>query len=406
MKTSIYLILTIFTLFSCSQKSDKKNADHTDSDENTEVAKTKKIEKVYPSDSKFDAIASFLAGQDSKNGEFSDLEQMNSFTAFQSNMDQLWKKTNEKLPVIKDWTTNELEDVNKLGGTLFYPFSGADFLHVNLFFPEYDTIVMFALEPIGSLPDLKQKQKDTTLDNYLNQLKKSMNAILGLSFFRTIAMADDFKSELDGTLPLFMHFMKRTGHEVMYQEKVAIQPDGSITNDLSNKADSTYIGNRYYLKKQGEEKVKTLYYFAVNIQNSPYVSRGGLVAKGLETRKDLLTFLNKRDVNATYLKSASYLLHRPTFSIIRDFILDNSDYLLQDDSGVPVEYFDPVTWDLTFYGSYIKPISLFAERHQEALAEIYKEGKNVKPLPFGIGYQYHKGSSNMMLAKKRKANED
>ena len=285
---------------------------------------------------------------------------------------------------------------------MFYPFSGADFLHADLFFPQYDNYVMMALEPAGTFPDLLKKEANDTLATYMNQLKRSMNAILELSFFRTIAMADDFKNELDGTLHVLMHFMARTDHEVLWQEKVGILPNGDLTTDIESLSDSSYVGNRYYFRRNGEEKVKTLSYFAVNVQNSPYVSRGGLVAKGLETRSDLVNYFKKIDIKATYLKSASYLMHRPTFSIIRNTILNESEYLLQDDSGIPVQFFMDGRWDLTFYGTYSFPISLFAERHQEDLKEIYQnKTETVKPLPFGIGYQYHKGTSNLMIARKK-----
>ena len=148
--------------------------------------------------------------------------------------------------------------------------------------------------------------------------------------------------------------------------------------------------------------VRTLTYFAVNLQNTHYVSRGGLVAKGLKTRKDLVAFLEGIDIKSTYLKSASYLMHRSTFSIIRNIILDNSEFVLQDDSGIPIQYFDQRKWDLTFYGDYKFPISLFAERHQEDLKDVYlKGGENVKSLPFGIGYQFRKGTSNLMKAEKK-----
>jgi hypothetical protein len=271
-----------------------------------------------------------------------------------------------------------------------------------LFFPDHDNIAMIALEPIGNYPDLKSKE-DSTLGKYLGSLKKSMHAILGLSFFRTIAMADDFQSEMDGTLHVLIHFMARTDHEVLYQEPVAILPNGDLTSDLSNISDSTYIGNRFYFKKNGTEKVRTLTYFAVNVQNMAYHSRGGLVAKGLDTRDDLVSYFNKLNIKSTYLKSASYLMHRPTFSIIRNLILNESEHILQDDSGIPVQYFDANKWDLTFYGNYAHPISLFAERHQEDLKEIYldKKGNGVKGLPFGIGYQYNNGTSNLMRASKK-----
>ena len=382
-----------------SNPSDKSESNFPETSGDTLVD----VQKVYPQDGKFSEFAQYIAGNEgTETSSFKGLESSSSWKSYQTNLNALWRNTNNKLPVIRDWTKQELADINKDGGTLFYPFSGADFLHADLFFPDHDHIVMIALEPIGNYPDLEQKQEDGTHERYLESLKESLNAILGFSFFRTIAMVDDFQTEVDGTLHVLMHFMARTDHEVMYQEKVAIQPNGELTTDVTNIADSTYIGNRFYFKRDGEDKVRTLTYFAVNIQNTAYHSRGGLVAKGLEARPDLVAYFNGLNIKSTYLKSASYLMYRPSFSMIRNLILNQSEYVLQDDSGIPVQYFDTNKWDLTFYGNYTKPISLFHERLQPDLADIYKrESSNNKPLPFGIGYQHVNGTSNLMIAKKK-----
>lgn len=397
------LLFAAFILTSCGSNNETKK-DEQDTDKLENVDKTpSQVEISYPQDPKFNLFAQYIAGfKGDTLSKYKALEATNGWISYRANLDLLWKKTNDKLPTIRNWTKTEMADANTDGGTLFYPFSGADFLHADLFFPDYDNIAMIALEPIGNFPDLDKKKTDTTLDKYLGSLKKSMNAILGLSFFRTIAMADDFQTEMDGTLHVLMHFMARTDHQVLFQEKVAIQPNGELTNDITNITDSTYIGNRYYFKKSGENKVRTLTYFAVNIQNSAYHSRGGLVAKGLDTRSDLVAYFKGLNIKATYLKSASYLMHRPSFSVIRNLILTESEYVLQDDSGIPVKYFDTNKWDLTFYGNFVKPISLFYERQQEDLKEIYAaKTPNIKPLPFGIGYQYLNGTSNLMKAKKK-----
>jgi len=378
-----------------TETTDTPETEVTDSTEVVEVEKP-----TYPEDRKFDDFANYIAGLDGEAGSaLKELETTPTWKNYKVAMDGVWKTTNEKLPVMKDWANAE---VNNGSGTLFYPFSGPDFLHADAFFPEHENIVMIALEPIGTFPNMVEKSKDGSDAVYLNGVRKSLNMILGKSFFRTIAMADDFKGEVDGNLPVLMQFMKRTNHKVLYQEKVALNPDGTLTTDMSNLSDSTYIGNRYYFQRNGADQVRILTYFAVNLQNMPYTSRGGLVAKGLETRTDLVKYFNNLDIKSTYLKSASYLMHRPTFSIIRNIILDNSEWVLQDDSGIPIKYFDRDKWDLTFYGDYKFPISLFAERHQEDLKDVYlKGGDNVKPLPFGIGYQYHKGTSNLMKAVKK-----
>jgi hypothetical protein len=398
MKKLAFLFL-LAAMTSCAPgATETTDSPETNSDDTTLVPEIEK--STYPQDRKFDDFANHIAGIEGEEGSgLKGLESSITWQNYKRAMDGLWKTTNDKLPVMKDWSNAE---VNQGSGTLFYPFSGPDFLHADAFFPEHENIVMIALEPIGTFPNMVEKSEAGKDGIYLNGVRKSLNMILGVSFFRTIAMVADFKGEVDGNLPVLMQFMKRTNHEIMYQEVVAMKPDGTLTTDMSNNVDSTYIGNRYYFKRNESDVVRTLTYFAVNLQNTPYVSRGGLVAKGLKTRKDLVAFLEGIDIKSTYLKSASYLMHRSTFSIIRNIILDNSEFVLQDDSGIPIQYFDQRKWDLTFYGDYKFPISLFAERHQEDLKDVYlKGGENVKSLPFGIGYQFRKGTSNLMKAEKK-----
>lgn len=398
-KTFGYFFAAVLLVSCASDPATEEITDTPEEKDSTGVVENPQV----PTDPKFNDFARYIAGQEgSESSYLKALESEAVWTSYRNSLETLWKKTNEKLPVIREWSAQELKDVNADGGTLFYPFAGADFLHADLFFPEYDNMCLVALEPIGNFPDLLKKKQDSTLSDYMEQLKKSMHAILGLSFFRTIAMADDFQSEMDGTLHVLMHFMARTDHEVLYQEKVAILPDGELTNDLSNIPDSSYIGNRFFFRKNGQEKIKTLTYFQINVQNTKYSSRGGFSGNGLDTRTDALAYFKKLGIKSTYLKSASYLLHRPSFSIIRNLILNESEHLIQDDSGIPLQFFDRNKWNLTFYGTYSFPISLFAERHQEDLKEAYRDVHNtVRPLPFGIGYQYRPGTSNMMRASKK-----
>ncbi len=402
MKKLIYLSFTVL-MTSCGSESnevlesvveDEKDSlaqDHLDHIDHLTV----------PEDSKFNDLANFVAGVEGQPGSsLISLEAKSSWQSYKTTMDGLWKKTNEKLPIMRKWSSSEMGGANEGGGTLFYPFSGPDFLHADVFFPDYENIVMIGLEPIGTYPDMMKKSTDGKDQVYLNGVRKSMHMILGKSFFRTIAMANDFNGEVDGTLPVLMQFMNRTGHNVLYQERVGVTADGKLTTEIDDLPDSTYFGNRYYFERKGSDKLRTLTYFAVNLQNLPYSSRGGLVAKGLKTRKDFVAYLNSINMKSTYLKSASYLMHRPTFSIIRNVILDNCEYVLQDDSGIPIKFFDENKWDLTYYGHFQHPISLFAERQQEDLKAAYK-GEGVKDLPFGIGYQYMKGVSNLMKAKRK-----
>ena len=94
-------------------------------------------------------------------------------------------------------------------------------------------------------------------------------------------------------------------------------------------------------------------------------------------------------------------MHKPGYSEIRQFILDQSFYVLQGDSAIPVKYFDRTTWNLRFFGTYTHPINYFKRYQQKDLADIYQKGTDVHPLPFGIDYCHRVNTSNLMLASKK-----
>jgi hypothetical protein len=101
------------------------------------------------------------------------------------------------------------------------------------------------------------------------------------------------------------------------------------------------------------------------------------------------------------MKSAAYVMFDPEASIARQFVLDQSRCILQEDSGIPFRYFDPSTWALQFYGTYSKPLSTFKHEYQADLARIYKTGRDIKPLPFGLGYRFQVDTANLLFATRK-----
>ena len=70
-------------------------------------------------------------------------------------------------------------------------------------------------------------------------------------------------------------------------------------------------------------KPQTLYYFRTDISDD------GLKKSGF------LKFAEQLGKGDSFIKSASYLPHADSFSKIREFLLDRSQALVQDDSGIP-----------------------------------------------------------------------
>ncbi len=97
------------------------------------------------------------------------------------------------------------------------------------------------------------------------------------------------------------------------------------------------------------------------------------------------------------IKSASYLLHYETFSFIRNIILNNSKFILQDGSGIAYRYFNKDVWDLQLYGVYNGPINVFSSNYEPDLKRAFNE-QQVKEVPFQYGY----GSTTTLYTLRRK----
>ena len=94
---------------------------------------------------------------------------------------------------------------------------------------------------------------------------------------------------------------------------------------------------------------------------------------------------------------ASYLLHSGNFSTVRDFLVANSATIIQDDSGIPLTYYDPKKWRFFPFGRYAGPIAEFPGRYQPKYAELFRRAQ---PMDFGIGYRWRSFESNLLLSIK------
>ena len=77
-------------------------------------------------------------------------------------------------------------------------------------------------------------------------------------------------------------------------------------------------------------------------------------------------------------------MHKSYFNQVRRTVLRRSRYILQDDSGIAMKYFQKGAWQFNYYGTYRRPINLFAKQYQPALTAAYRDTLHrPKALPFG-----------------------
>jgi hypothetical protein len=270
-----------------------------------------------------------------------------------------WTKLEvRQLSKIRDWTGSHLHG---RGANVFYMFSGPDFLYADAFFPDAKNYVLCGIEPVGTVPDVSK----LALGPALYQIEGSLNSVLNYSFFQTKQMRQDFSAtQLNGTIPVLMVFLARSGKTI---QNITPQSHG-VRIDFNG---------------------GSLYYFSIDLSD------------GSVQRSGLLGFCQKLGRGDALLKSASYLPHENGFSTIRNFLLDQSDIIVQDDTGIPYKDFDPGKWQIRLFGNYQPPIDIFKQYLQPDLANAFSHS-SPQPLTFGIGYRGWDPKKSALIVGYRK----
>ena len=266
--------------------------------------------------------------------------------------------------------------------TMFYMFSGPDFLYADAFYPKASTYVLSALEPLGSVPDLTRLPRGGVAAALYN-VEHSLSSILSFSFFITKKMKVDLhEGQINGTLPILYVFLARSGKTVRSVSPIALDDKGTVLSAEENVPSNATRGVRIvFAGSDGAEK--TLYYFSTDLSNPGARSSG------------FLKFCATLAPGNSLIKSASYLLQCGNFTVVRDFILANSATIIQDDSGIPLGYYGSKKWRFFPFGRYAGPISEFAGKYQQSYAELFRRAQ---PMDFGIGYRWRTHESNLLLS--------
>ncbi len=341
-------------------------------------------------------VSRLMAGIDPGEAGFENLTTSPTWTDHQTFFDKNWAALSKKrLEPARKWAAMDVKPDPSLH-TLFYPFSGPDFMNAYLFFPDCDTYVFYSLEAPG-VPPAVRKLSASDYGNLLTDIRESMDDIFQRQYFITKRMMEELRTPvLRGNGSLILIFMARMNLDVLSFENVRIRPDGSLfvssstaIGALAKRAAANPIpGIRITFRRPGG-KTQTLVYFSVDVSD-----------KGLASHPEFSTYLNKFGTGSTFMKSASYLLHGSNFSKIRGSVLRSTRYLLQDDSGLPYRAFGKGGWTVTLYGRYTNAIKDFGGTIQQDLADAYVAAEPARLLPFTFGYHWWDKHSNIQIAVK------
>jgi hypothetical protein len=327
--------------------------------------------------------ARFLAGMPLPKD--SPLEPLTHDPAWQEHsaaFEQAFAKLNTRqLQKLHAWEALYLPEATQPVPVAFYMFSGPDFLYVDQFFPKASVYVLCGKESLGPPPD---PLRVANMGAALNNLEEAMYSSLRFSFFITKDMKVDLQSQqLNGTLPIFYVFLARADKTITDVAYGSLNGSGAF-----QRGGGGTPGVRIDYTDNQSGNAQTLYYFTTDISDG-----------GIGSNPGFLKFCEHFGVGCSFLKSSSYLMFEEGFNRIRNFILDHSSTIVQDDAGIPLASFNRDKWNIRVFGNYIGPIEVFKQHYQPKLMELYQQS-NPPPLEFNFGYRWNYKESNLMVVRR------
>ena len=224
----------------------------------------------------------------------------------------------------------------------------------------------------------------------LGNLENAMKSSLETTYFITKDMKIDLlQQNLNGVLPILYVFIARADKSITNVAFGSLNGSGAFQDSAPGKKGGIIPGVRInYIDNQSGSS-QTLYYFTTDISDG-----------GIKATPGFLKFCQRLGTGSSFLKSSSYLMFEQGFATIRNFILEHSNRVVQDDSGIPLAYFDPNKWSLRLFGTYLGPLELFKQHFQPKLRELFAQS-SPPPLEFGFGYRWNWKEANLMVAERK-----
>lgn len=284
---------------------------------------------------------------------------------------------------IKEWAKSEVRFERT--GTVFYPFSGPDFVTVNQLYPDADRYVMVAMQAAGE-PALLAPMSPERAQHFQTKFLREWKRFAYNAFFITAELeADRFaKSAHIGITTILTTFALYTGYDVVELYPIAYDP----ASGQFIKAQGPWKSVRLVLNKNG--KTVALDYVSLDLSD-----------QNLLVNEPMRGWLSHMTQHPMLIKAASHLLQDGNFIVLRDMIIKNTPIVVQDETGVDYAQLKKIG-NVQLYGGFSLPFEQFSPHKQQSLAQAYKQATDVKPIPFAFSYNKEHERRSVQIARRDK----
>lgn len=295
--------------------------------------------------------------------------------------------------------------------TVVYPFGGGDLISALTTYPEAKEITTMSLEHAGDprrIKGITAKQ----LKASLALIRSTSSGLLTANDSKTANLMKGQRGEVPGQLAFFLIALAVHGYEPISLKYLKTNADGSIRYLAQTELDELQkkeakLLNRVWVAPDFSEAFDNLELIAVKKGGDPVKDR--IVHRHFAQNLDddhfgkdegMKNYLKARSPIVAMTKAASYLLWRDAFSTIRNYLLENMQFMVSDSTGIPPKFATKAGFSQETYGKFAES---FLGASADYNADFVKLWKDAKPLAFRYGYLDKNLSKHMLITKKAAA---
>lgn len=308
-----------------------------------------------------------------------------------------------------------------LGGkypqTIVYPFGGGDLSTLLVVYPDASEYTTLSLEgmgdprPLGALAGAGEKDapaRAKKLAAELGKLRRIVGPNLGWAWNTTIQLSIDSSESglgLPGILTLALVALDANGYEPLEARFFTLAPGGAIDYLDASEVEAwdaaaakpgkhkathavqqgAFNNVELVFRKKGDAAApkKTFRHITGDLSDAG-LAKSGAPLEHLAQKKDI----------AAMTKAASYLLWKPEFSKVRDYLLASMKHMISDDTGIPPRYAKPAGFATDIWGSYTGPYFAWARGPvANEMVQLFRGNKRQAAFRFG----YYDASKRAVL---------
>jgi hypothetical protein len=286
-----------------------------------------------------------------------------------------------------------------LPAVVVYPFGGGDLVTALATFPGATEITTISLEPAGDIRPV-DKMPPADLGRELAAHRAHLERLLEKAHSRTDNLEKESQTAMPGEIVFDLGALVIHGLEPVSLRYFQIKPDGAIAyvTQADIDAQAHHPAALHALFQDAELRfrvapdgaVRTLRHIAFNLDDAH-----------LKADPSLLAHLTGKGKVAAMTKAASHLLWNEHFSAIRGWLVDHTDWMISDSTGIPPRFAEPAGYTQDTYGTFDgpAPYGLYDKRDADDLKHLFKS-EPARDLPFRYGYPDQAGHAHMLVTRR------